>query len=330
MSFASGNTTDSVALIKLWRDFLITAGWTVDANAAQGTGWLVAVSKGTKHVAMRAFINEGGAQLGGSATGSGIALTGYSGTYVVPGVPANWWNQAGAPYLYNQSPTVNVITTVMVLPAATIPNYWMFANAAGDNVILVAQRGTGIYNYLYFGDIVKAQAWNGGFYFGASSPMYSPFDTTTTGNTIMGPPPGGMMAVYSPSFITADVDSWTGKWLSLTADRAPTTIFATGKSMMSSTSLLGASDAVAGQYIHYGSLRQHAASARTGGLVMLPTHWLAERDFGGTLFGGGWSLMGTIPDIFQCTTDGFVPGATFTISTDSYLVFPTFAVRKYP
>jgi hypothetical protein len=64
--------------------------------------------------------------------------------------------------------------------------------------------------------------------------------------------------------------------------------------------------------------------------MLLPVIWLVERDFGGNRYGGGWSAAGEVPWVYQSTTDGFVPGSTQTISTDEYVVFPGFAVRKFP
>ena len=79
-----------------------------------------------------------------------------------------------------------------------------------------------------------------------------------------------------------------------------------------------------------GVLRKRARSTRTGGLVLLPTLYFVERDFGGQPYGGGWSYAGQVPDVFQTTLVGFVPGQQYMISTDAYIVFPEFAIRQYP
>jgi hypothetical protein len=329
VSYLAGGAADQTDLLKKWRDFLVAAGWTLEQDVAQGTGWLVAVTKGAKHCAFRSFVNENSGYLGSSAVGAGIAMTAYSGAYVVPGTPANWWNQAGAPYLSNQNPSINVMTAIMTLPTGAIPNFWAFANPSGDNVILVAFRAAGVYTDLYIGDLVKTQAWTGGVYFGGSSSAFAPFGAGP-GNTSQGPPPGGMQDSNARAFLRADVDSWVNKWLSLTTSRFPFTITATGKTVMSSTHNLGGTDINTNEQIMYGELRTRAKSSRTGGLLLLATHWLVERDFGGAISGGGWSLCGTIPDIYQTSGDGFVPGAVFNVSTDQYVVFPTFAIRKYP
>jgi hypothetical protein len=217
----------------------------------------------------------------------------------------------------------------MYTPAGNIPNYWMFADATGDNVVLVAFKQAGVYTYLYFGDIIKVQAWTGsGVYFGASSPMVNG-STDAVGTTSMPAPPGAISVLNKMlGAVKVDVDTWVGKWAGLSR-QGPGSITSTGRAMQSSTHAVGSSDE-AGDNIGYFGLRNNAASSRSGGLIMLPTIWLVERDAGGVGSGGGWSIIGTVPNIFQSQTNGFVPGTQFNISTDQYMVFPGFCVRKYP
>jgi hypothetical protein len=329
MSYQAGGASSPVDLLAQFKLFLVAAGWTADQDFVQGNGRVVSVHKGAKFITMRSFINEGGTQLGqnGGVIGSGIAIIAHTGAWVDPG-GAQWWSQAGAPALYNQSVFAAGLTCIMFTPAGLISNYWMFADAAGDNVVLVGFKSSGVYSYLYFGDILKVQAWVGsGVYFGASTHMVQGA-SALDGVTQMPPPPAAINSNAAVGLLKVDVDSWVGKWASLTRQTTGT-ITATGKAMQASAHRVGASDELSDN-IGFWGLRTSAASARTGGLVMLPILWLVERDFGGALSGGGWSLVGTIPNIFQTKSDGFVPGATFNISTDPYVVFPGFAIRKYP
>jgi hypothetical protein len=329
MSYQAGGATSPVDLLAQFKVFLSAAGWTVDQDFAQGNGRVVSVHKGVKFITLRSFINEGGTQLGqnGGVIGSGIAIIAHTGAYVVPGVPAQWYNQAGSPILYNQAAVP--LTCVMFTPPGIITNYWMFADAAGDNVVLVGFKASGVYTYLYFGDIIKVQAWTGsGVYFGASSPMVASV-SDADGTTVMPPPPAAINSAKAVGLLKCTVDSFAGLWTSLTRSAAPGTITASGKGMQSTSHRVGGSDEVFDN-IGFWGLRTSAASSRTGGLIMLPTLWLVERDFGGALTGGGWSLVGTIPYIYQTKSDGFVPGASFNIGTDPYTVFPGFAIRKFP
>lgn len=322
MSYQTGPATSPVDLLSQFKMFLVAAGWTADDDVADGTGRQVHVHKGSKYIALRSFINENSLLLGGSPTLSGIAITGATGYASA----ANWFNQAGAPYRDGMSPSVDVITCVMPLPAGAISNYWMFADTAGDNVVLVALKASGIYTHLFFGDLVKYGTWTGGQYFGASRSylMFSLQD----GLTMTSAPPGAAVYNQPSALLKADVDTQVGKWLSMTGETISPTV-STGKRMQSSTSALDTNVEIAGDHIHYGFLRTRAESSNTSGLILLPTIWLAERDFGGNRYGGGWAALGEVPWVYQSTTTDFAPGSTQTISTDSYLVFPQFAVRQF-
>lgn len=322
--YQAGGASSPHDLLSQFATFLAAAGWTVDYNASN----VVSIHKGTKFFTLHSFINENTTQAGasGASFGTGIAIIGQTAVYVDTG-PANWAFQTGRPNLFGGTVPLDCI---MFTPAGLISNYWMFADAAGDNVVLVAFKQSGVYTYLFFGTAVKPQAWVGGsspgLYFGASSGMVVAV-TDTIGQTVMPPPPGALGNVVKPvALLRADVDSFVNKWVGLCTNISGTV--SSGKAMQSST--IGNPTQTTFDHIPYRSLKDNAASSRAGGLIMLPTHWLVERDFGGGVTGGGWSLAATIPWIFQCQTNGFVPGATFTISTDSYVVFPGFAIRKFP
>lgn len=313
MSFASGPAASPVALLDAFVAFLNAAGWTQDAYIADGSGKRYHAHKGTKYIHLRSYINEGQAQLGTSfiVNKSGIAVagsTGYSGT-----IPA-WYAQAGVPVGFGLG-TDTALTGVMSLPAGAITNAWMFADATGDCCVLVALNSFGVYTYIYFGDIVKVQAWTGGMYFGASRPRTAAYGGN---DTIESGPPGEY------GLLRANVDSFVNLWVNTdqTVD--------TGKKMLSTTRNINQNEDFLGQHIGYGSLRKRSRSVATDGLLLLPTLWSVERDFAGARSGGGFSMAGRIPDVFQTTSTFVAPGSTFSIGSDDYVVFPQFAVRKYP
>lgn len=325
MPYQTGPATSPQNLLSQFLTFVVAAGWTLDDDVADGTGHKAHIHKGAKYVSLRSFINENSPLLGGLAGSSGIALTGAT-AYAVT---ANWFNQAGAPFKDGFSPTADVITCIMPLPAGAISNYWMFADVAGDNVVLVALKGGSVYTHLFFGDLTKYGTWTGGPYFGASRSYFGlSFFGLNDGLTVTSAPPGAAVYNQPSALLLADVDSHTGKWLTMTGQTvAPDA--STGKRMQSSTSAIDTNMEIAGDHIHYGFLRRRAESANTSGLILLPTIWLAERDFGGNRFGGGWAALGEVPWLYQSTTDGFSPGSTQMISTDAYSVFPGFAVRQF-
>lgn len=319
MSYQTGPSTSPVALLDSFVAFLIAVGWVQDQYTAEGTGKRAHLHKGTKYVHMRSFINENDQYLGAGAGlfGSGIAIIPATG-YAVP--PINWYVQPGAPVQFGGVAGPNNWTGVMPLPAGAIQNYWMFADAAGDNVWLVALKQSGVYTYLGFGDIIKPQAYTGGFW--CCFPRYAPLTAFTAGEgvTTQSDAPGS-----NQGFFKADVDSWVGKWNSLTNGVSSFGSQTIGKRVNSSTGL-----AVAADHIRSNAFRIRSRSERTGALMLQPTLWLVERDFGGAINGGGWSGVGRIPDVYATSTVGFVPGTQYDIATDQYIVFPDFVVRKYP
>jgi hypothetical protein len=324
MSYQAGGATSPHNLLDQFRDFLVAAGWTLDYHV----GSITSVHKGSKFITMNSFIGGTTTQFGsnGSVHGDGIAIIGHTAAYIDGGA-GFWAFQTGVPTLYNQTIPLDCI---MFTPTGAIANYWMFADATGDNVVLVAFKAAGVYTYLFFGDVIKPQAWTGlGTFFGASSGMVSSV-SDLPGTTQMPPPPGALGNVNKPTaLLRADVDSWVNHWVSLTRSAAPGTLSASGKAMVANAHAVGSSEQTQ-DHIAYNSLRTSAASSRTGGLYTLPIIWLVERDFAGALTGGGWSVAATIPWIFQSQTAGWVPGQQFNISTDPYVVFPGFVVRKFP
>lgn len=322
MSYQAGPSTSPVALLDTLVAFMIAAGWVQDAYTADGTGKRAHLHKGAAFISLRSFINEDQDQLGGQSGigGSGIAVLGHT-AYANN---ANWYNQPGVPFMYLQNPNINVMDAVLPTPAGAIQNYWMFADAAGDSIILVALKQAGVYSYIFFGQIVKPQAYTGGAYFGGVRHNFNAFGSGHGVDQQSGPPAGPV------GYLRADIDSFVNNWAFITNQGAAFGQFVTGKRMISSTYPTADNILFPGETIGYGEFRKRARSNTTQGLVLLPTHWLVERDFGGALTGGGWSYAGQIPDIFQCTSTGFVPGSQYTISTDQYIVFPEFAIRKYP
>lgn len=318
MPYQTGPAASPVALLDAFMTFLVAAGWTQDAYAADGTGKQGHLHKGAKYVHLRSFINENSDKLGGNSSvfGSGIAVV--PSTAYAPA--ANWYQQFNAPFTFGGSAILDVITGIMPLPAGAIANYWMFADVAGDNVHLVALKQSGVYSHLGFGDIIKPGAYTGGAFFSATRYHPGAF-LNGLGVTTQNGPPCAFAAM-----LKADVDSVVGKWHQL-GSAIPG---GAGKRLQSSTAPTVTTAQESGaEHFFYGAFRLRARSERTQGLVLLPTHWVVERDLGGSISGGGWSFAGTIPDIFQCTSTGFVPGEQYDISTDEYIVFPEFAIRKH-
>ena len=315
MSYASGPYASPVALLDAFVAFLGTAGWVQDAYVADGTGKRYHGHKGTKFVHLRSFIVENGTQIGnptgGGFFGSGIAVTGS--TSYAGSTAGFWYAQPGAPITFGGAPN-STKTCVMSLPAGAITNSWMFADATGDNAVLIGLNAFGTYTYVFFGDVVKVQAWTGGMYFGGSRPNNSAFGSGI--EAVESGPPGDF------AYVRADVDAFVNAWVSNNVD--------TGKLLVASVRGIARGQDFQGQGIGWGAFRLRARSVSTGGVLMLPALLCVERDFGGVFTGGGLSFIGHMPNVFQTTNTGIAPGSTVSIGPDDYIIFPQFAVRKVP
>lgn len=315
MSYANGASASPVALLDSFVALLNGSGWTQDAYVADGTGKRYHGHKGTKYIHLRSFINENGTQIGnatgGGFLGSGIACVGS--TAYAGSTAGFWYDQPGVP-VNPGSGTNTARTAVMSLPVGAISNSWMFTDATGDNAVLVALNSFGTYTYLYFGDVAKVQAWTGGMYFGGSRPWNGAFGSGIEAQE--SGPPGDYL------WVRANVDAYVGLWVGNNGD--------VGKVLTASTRHVTRGVDFGGQGISWGVLRVRSRSTFTGGVVMLPALVCVERDFGGSFAGGGLSLIGSLPEVFQTTITGIAPGATFSIGPDDYILFPQFAVRKHP
>jgi hypothetical protein len=204
--------------------------------------------------------------------------------------------------------------------------YWMFADATGDNVVLVVLHDnttTLRTTYICFGDLLKAGNWNGGTYLGASHATVNAF----TG--LDGPghavnrfgPPGAIADDGGITFsvrITDPVDSTLAGWFGLGGG---------GRRIISSAEMdiqgVGPTGLRTGSF-GFGILRTLRSSV-VDGAPGLPVYLAIQRD------SGLLSLIGTLPNIYQAKSAGFVPGTdTLAQNGDAVVVFDGFSVKKVP
>lgn len=322
MSFSTGTATDINDLSDKWRAFLLAAGWTINRFDTQGTGKRLEVSKGSQFVSMRWYNNESGTFMVSGSNLYGcvaVAATGYSGA-------VDWGNQAGIPLANDASTKLGVC---LPLNAGAIGGYWFFGDAAGDNVVAVIQRASGIYNYLGFGNgFNKLGSWTGGTYlYGCRAASDwtngSGFSQGITTETM--PPCYGIpgSAFGGPVMLRVDVDTVTGKFLS--------NYIGTTTSRRTDRRLQGlAFPSDFGTQMDNGFdtavLHSRAYSGLTGGLILFPCELAAERTT------GLYSPIGSLPMVFVTYNQlgGFPFGTEFTLGSDTYLAFNLFAVRKTP
>lgn len=327
MANSNGSATGPVDLLTKLVAFLVANGWTSDHSAALGTGWWATLHKSGLYVHLRAAVNEQPWQHG-SAAGYHISL--YLGTAYNSG--ADWNAQtAGAPI---ESGGTNPIGAGLPLLNASIPNYWFFAN--GDDIVAVVQKSGNVFAHLGFGpSLTKFGTWTGGAYFFASEAGYYADDNANppqNGHDTTSDCPGvGDGSHAQPNtFVRADVDSFTSKWISI-GDNTSFAPAYTGK--RGSSCVIGSGGGSShNEFPRYGdpnaaaSFQNLQTSSQDSRANLLPVTLWALRDGAGT----GFSPLGNIPNVFfaNAVGRGFAQTSDYVIGSDTYKLFPNFAVLK--
>jgi hypothetical protein len=336
MAFENSAATNPSDLIQKLNTFLVANGWTSDLSAADGVGWRVHVHKGSTYAHIRAQMNEDG-PFQSTHTVLGYSVCLYVGTGFTIG---NAWNDqlTGAP-TESGSAGARPVGAGMTMQPGAIPNYYFFTDA-NDNVAVVVEHVAGIYSNMGWGpSLTKIGTWTGGAYFFASLDGFYIHDTSTSaGNAttetancpgINASPQAGAACWY----VRADVDAFTGLWIS-GSDTTAANLGYTGK--IGSSPILGAANP-AGSHTEFpcysaffggtGDFQSNQTSAIDGRANLLPVVLYAQRDGSGT----GFSPLGTIPSVFSASAvgQGFSPASDYVIGSDTYTMFPQFAIAKH-
>jgi hypothetical protein len=330
MSYQASSAASSTDLLQQLVTFLVAQGWTQDMSAAEGAGWRAHLHKNAIYVHLRANENEQPWHAG-NAINYGVQL--YLGTAFNG---ANAWNNqpTGAPIA---SGGANPIGVGMQLSVGPFSNVYLFADSSADNIVVVVEKTPGLFVHIGWGSsLVKAGAWTGGpYFFGSSSGYWSTFAGSPAnypGYTSSSNCPGCNQDVWGGccTFVRADVDSFTGKWICIYTGSAADQGF-TGK--LGDTSIKASTIGSANPNIPvyaYGDtaldFQQVQTSDQDGRANLLPVLLWALRD--GTTT--GFSPLGTIPNVF-CTNgvgNGFSNASEYVLGAQTYKMFPHFCVVK--
>jgi hypothetical protein len=338
MSYQTGTASSPTNLLQTLVAWLAGLGWNTDLSASDGAGWRAHLDHNGNFVHLRAFLNEGTslpfASNANSSGNAGIAL--YLSTAFNGSDP--WNQQPGGPPYQNGSST-NVVGVGMALPSGSIQNYFFFADATADNIVVVVEKTPGVYVYLGWGlSIAKAGSFTGGaYFFGSQSGYYASFVTATN------PSPGFVTSSYCPcsygdwaatsgtgqcAYFRADVDSFTGKWIGL-SDGTTAGQGYTGKNAGSPVFALATPPANLPWYAEQAGASQwqnNQTSALDGRANLLPLVIWAARDS----TPGGYSPIGTVPNVFcaNAVGNGFSDAQEISLGSATYKLFPNFAVVK--
>lgn len=331
MAYSSGTATSPTDLLQQLVTWLVGRGWTQDMSQADGVGWRAHLHKSSFYINLRAVMNDSG---GTTVWGGGVLNTGGYGIalYAATGFNSgNAWNaQAGGPIASGQTYTVGA--SCPFTSGISITGYY-FLDDGNDNITVVIERAPGIFVHFGWGSITKAGAVTGGPFFYAPAPGYYQAQNTNNpggygGNTSALCPfcdTDSIGSNYYSSFLRADVDSFTGKWIGIAnaGAVAPAQGY-TGKAGASTVPGGLSGNQVTVNVPHYGSFNARQTSSQNLQANLLPIHVFGARD------AGGWSLLGTIPSVFYSSAvgDGYAAKDEIQIGSDTYKLFPNFAVKK--
>ncbi|MBK8002384.1 MAG: hypothetical protein IPK12_00225 [Gemmatimonadetes bacterium] len=324
MPYATGTAADVNDLATKFKDFLLANGWTVNRFDTQGSGKRLEVTRAGVYVSTRWLQNENGTSSpgpGGSNVYGVLAVpaTGYSGA-------ADWNTQAGIPLAQN---AITKLGVGMPLEAGAISAYHFFTDATTDRVWCVVRKTGNVYGYLGFGvTFTKYGVWTGGAWAcgtRSAGGMTQTFGYGQMGLSIETFPPGyggvGNSWAGSPLLVRIDVDTVVGKYLGVS--QSTSTSERTDRRLDS-----GIAGANYGAALDNGwsaiALQARGRSTLNTGLGPVPIEISAERT------DGLYSPIGRLPDVYaiNITDGGFPYGSEVTVGTDTYVVFPTFALRK--
>lgn len=329
MAYQTGTASNPNDLLQKLVTFLVANGWTQDMSQADGTGWRAHLHRSGVYVNLKATtgaVNPWAFTPNPNASSSDAALhiylgDGFSGA-------SNWNLQPGGPLLNG---TTNRTGCSMPLPQGSITAYHFFSDETGDNIMVVVERTPGNFTHMEWGvSVNKAGSYTGGPYFGSVLNGYNAFTTSTSARGgRLGPTAGFPFnwgdgsGTAAGSYVRADVDSFTGKWLGLGDSTSQPSGGYTGKN--AAAGIRQGSSVTQNDIPLETWFWERLTSVFTGQPTLLPCRIYVPRD------AGGFSLLGEVPGIFKINAVpdlGFAAGSIISLGADSYMLFPNFAVRK--
>lgn len=330
MAYLNGSATSSTDLLQQLVTFLVANGWTQDRSASEGSGWTASLHKSGNYAHLRARENEAAFQQHTSGTAYGIDL--YLGTGFSSGQP--WNNQTtGAPI---GSGAAYPVGAGMYLSVGPFTNFYFMTDSSVDNVVVVVERTPGLFVFIGWGlSIQTAGSFTGGpYFFGSSSGFFNNVTAPTLGAigylTTSGCPGTATDGEGFPcTYVRADVDSFTGKWISISGNTTASNGY-TGKVGSSSVKLAGftglSNFPVYALTDSAPEFQQQQTSVQDSRANLLPVMLWVNRDGTST----GYSLLGTLPLAFASNGvgHGFSNASEYVIGANTYKMFPNFAVQK--
>lgn len=317
MAHISGSATNATDLLEQLRVWLLTRGWTQNHWGAEGNGYRLHMYKGLTYIHFRSYASEYPTyNISFETTGRfGIAFnvgSGYTGA-------SAWHSQPGVPIWEGDGRPMGAVSN---LGSGPFVSHQFFDDGNG-NYLVIVERSPGVWRSLCWGDSLdKASAWVGGAYFsgmgsfgfygsltddGLAKPMFPPMQNGS-GN-------GGY------SYVRADIDTFTGKWLTLSRGPNYTSNGNTGKYACNALVCDWGCDWTGPPVYEIASLTSRLRCIQDERAILLPMAIYATRDL------GGMSLLGTVPSIAIAATQGMSLGEDLAIGSETWRLFNGFLVR---
>ncbi|WLT32267.1 hypothetical protein [Geothrix sp. PMB-07] len=305
MAYDLGTALNPTDLLDKLRAFLVAQGWTVDLFAVEAPGKRLHMHKGGFYLNAKSADNTASSIW----AGGGASQTQQIGFNLSTGFNSGnaWRDQAGVPMR-----GANSIGGSIKLPAGAIVSYWMDYDDTTKSLILYVQKSAGVWRWMGFGEsLIKAGSWTGGAWIASSSSYEWAGYSEGPGhdNTLPCYPFGANKdsGLGPLVMVRADVDSFTGKWVSCSNEEF------TGRT--GDTNVAGGR-VVSGQVPTLSGLVERSRNSLNSTSVLLPVQVFTTRD------DGGMSLLGTLPNVFMTNITGLVPGQAYQQGVDWFVPFP--------
>lgn len=204
---------------------------------------------------------------------------------------------------WNAQPGSNPWTQRSREMVGSFTRYHFFAN--GDHIYVVVEVDPGLYKHMIFGLMNKTPGWTGGEF-----SCVVILDTTSNVHGLFGCSDSSFGAVYSAmNTVRAVVDGDANIWRQLNSNEAETAAI-----VRSSENWHAPND----KNSYYTDWFINTPNTSTQQVVFIPVHLYLERT------SGFFSPLGFIDDLRMVNIINIDPGATVTIGSDQWLVFPEY------
>jgi len=341
MAFLQGTATDGTDLLKQLVAWLVTIGWNTDLSEVDGFGWRAHVDKGGVFVHLKSHF-PGDSSWVNQQTATGYALQLYLSTAFDH---TQFWNSQPGNPPYASGSSTQVVGVGAHLSAGPFANFYFFSDTSANHIVVVVEVTPGLFVHCGWGpSLVKNGTWTGGTYFFASTGggYASKPDAlaNTPGLTSSSRCPGAHEDYFKQAagFVLCNSDSFTGKWIGITDSTTPSDGYTgrNGASMVFAD--IGSTAGITASIPRYSSADRTSnppqfqfeqTSQLDGRANLLPVVWWVGRD-GSSGQTGGYSPIGSIPTVFfsNGVGNGFAAAEDYPIGSDTYTMFPDFALKK--